>query len=386
MSNICIIGTGRQGTAAAYDLLKFSNLDKLLLIDTNQKSINNCLNKIKKVANNRNVQTLIIDIDNKNDLIKTLLGYDIFLSSVPYRYNLMLTEIAIESSTSMVDLGGHTGNVIKQLNYNDAAIDKGITIVPDCGMGPGMNVTMALYAMEQLDIPKEVRIWDGGLPLQPNPPWNYSLFFNIAGLTNEYDGNAFFIKNGKIKEVQCFEDFEYVDFGEKIGKLEAVVTSGGLSTMPWTYENKLDILENKTLRYANHWEWMKGFRELGLFKEGEINYKKTKISPRDFYHFLLEPKLNTGDRNDICLMRVEAKGVLNDKATTIEVNCFETYDSETDLMAMEKWTGWHASIVMQHILNKHIGPGAFPIEKAISGRKFCNYAEKRNYNIDVKIG
>ena len=70
MSNICIIGTGRQGTAAAYDLLKFSNLDKLLLIDTDQKSINNCLNKIKKVAIDRNVQTLIIDIDNKTDLIK----------------------------------------------------------------------------------------------------------------------------------------------------------------------------------------------------------------------------------------------------------------------------------------------------------------------------
>ena len=59
---------------------------------------------------------------------------------------------------------------------------KGITIVPDCGMGPGMNVSMGLLAIEQFDEAHEVRIWDGGLPQNPVKPWNYSLFFNIAGL------------------------------------------------------------------------------------------------------------------------------------------------------------------------------------------------------------
>ena len=43
-----------------------------------------------------------------------------------------------------------------------------------------MNISMALLAMEQLDIPKDVFIWDGGLPKNPKPPWNYSLFFNFA--------------------------------------------------------------------------------------------------------------------------------------------------------------------------------------------------------------
>ena len=76
--------------------------------------------------------------------------------------------------------------------------------------------------------------------------------------------------------------------GKNIGKLEAAVTSGGLSTMPWTYENKLKVLENKTLRYLGHWEWMKAYRQLGLFNEKEILYNKQKISPRDFYHFLLQ--------------------------------------------------------------------------------------------------
>jgi len=384
MKNYCIIGTGRQGTAAAFDILKFAQVEVLLLLDNNEESLSNCLKKIKSVTKKTKVSISIINFNNKNELVEKLKDIDIFLSSVPYKYNLMLTKIAIESSTSMVDLGGHTGNVIKQLEYNQKAKEKNITIIPDCGMGPGMNVTMGLLAMEQFDTPLEVKIWDGGLPKNPKEPWNYSLFFNIAGLTNEYDASAFFLKNGKINEVPCFEGYEILDFGEKIGKLEASVTSGGLSTMPWTFENKLNILENKTLRYIGHWEWMKAFRQLGLFSEDEISFNDNKIIPREFYHHLLEPQLDTKDYNDICIMRVYCKGIVNNKEQEIIIDAVEEYDDDTKLMAMEKWTGWHASIVMQHIANNKISSGAFSIEKALSGSEFYKQAKKRNYNITIK--
>ena len=274
-------------------------------------------------------------------------------------------------------------NVIKQLNYDKEAKKKGITIVPDCGMGPGINVSMGLLAIEQFDKAHEVRIWDGGLPQNPVKPWNYSLFFNIAGLTNEYDSHAFFIRNGKIDEVNCFEDYEVIDFGGDIGQLEASVTSGGLSTMPWTFQNKLKVLENKTLRYLGHWEWMKAYRELGLFNEDEITFNGHKIVPRDFYHHLLKPHLDTKDYNDICIMRVKAIGILDGKKIEVLIDALETFDDKTNLMAMEKWTGWHASIVMQHIMNGNLKSGTFPIEKALTGKEFYSQAMKRNYKITI---
>ena len=379
----CIIGTGRQGTAAAYDLLVHADVETLTLLDCDQNSIDECLKKINPVSKSVKIQQFIIDF-NKTDQLKQLLdSVDIFLSSVPYKYNLMLTELAIETACSMVDLGGHTGNVIKQLNYDDEAKKKGITIVPDCGMGPGMNVSMGLLAIEQFDEAHEVRIWDGGLPQNPVKPWNYSLFFNIAGLTNEYDSHAFFIRNGKILEVNCFEDYEVIDFGGDIGQLEASVTSGGLSTMPWTFQNKLKVLENKTLRYLGHWEWMKAYRELGLFNEDEITFNGHKIVPRDFYHHLLKPHLDTKDYNDICIMRVKAIGILDGKKIEVLIDALETFDDKTNLMAMEKWTGWHASIVMQHIMNGNLKSGTFPIEKALTGKEFYSQAMKRNYKITI---
>ena len=385
MSKYCIIGTGKQGTAALYDLLLFSDAKTILLIDS-------CKDSFKRLSDIINPSLFkktkiifeVVDIHDTSKLRELLKPIDVMLSSVPYQFNLMLTEIAIDSKTSMVDLGGHTQNVITQLSFNEKAIEKGISIVPDCGMGPGMNISMALLAMEQLDKPEDVYIWDGGLPQKPKLPWNYSLFFNIKGLTNEYDGSASFLKNGKIHEVLCFEGFEELDF-ENIGKLEAVVTSGGLSTMPWTYEGKLNTLENKTLRYSGHWEQMKAYRQLGLFNEDKINFKNTKFSPREFYHHLLEPLLTNSDRNDICLMRTEAFGMKNSKKFGVRYDVVEKYDESSNLMAMEKWTGWHASIVMQKIIDGSIKSGAHPIEKALSGTSFFNEAIKRGYNISKTI-
>ena len=51
---------------------------------------------------------------------------------------------------------------------------------------------------------------------------------------------------------------------------------------------------------------------------------------------------------------------------------------------MEQWTGFHASMVMQHIVNGNLGVGAWPIEKALSGKDFFNYAKMSGYKIEIK--
>ena len=384
MVNYCIVGSGRQGTAAAYDIIKFASPKTLTIIDMSLENLNRCEKTIKRLTG-FHINKIALDISNEKKMIEALQNIDIFLSSVPYPLNPYLTEIAIKSKTSMVDLGGHTENVINQIKRTNEAVNADITIVPDCGMGPGMNVSMALLAMEGFDKVEEVRVWDGGLPQKPISPWNYNLFFNIQGLTNEYDGNAYFIRDGKVTEVSCFDDLESIEFSNPIGMLEAAVTSGGLSTMPWTYEGKIQTLENKTLRYLGHWNEMIAYRQLGLFNEDPIEINDSKISPREFYHTLLEPKLTINNPIDVCIMRTEAIGVLDGNKSKKIVECIEYFDKETGFLAMEQWTGYHASIVMQHIVNGKIEKGVIPIEKALSGSDFYNSAVKRNYKIKTTL-
>ena len=381
-NKVCIIGSGRQGTSAGYDLVRFLEDLDLTFLDLDPLQSSKASDRINSLLGYKS-KTEAFDILEKDMLVDFLRPYDIFLSAVPYQLNPYLTEIAIESKTSMVDLGGHTLNVKKQLLKNNEAKKAGITIVPDCGMGPGMNVSVAMMGIESMETPKEVYVWDGGLPQNPVAPWNYSLFFNIKGLTNEYDGVAYFIENRKVAEVACFEYLEKINFKD-VGDLEAAVTSGGLSTMPWTYEGKLNVLHNKTLRYKGHWEQMKAFRELGLFQEEAINFKDVKISPREFYHYLLSPKLEQDNNKDVCLMRVKTIGESRGKEKIITIDIEEKYDEKTGFLAMEKWTGWHASIVMIEILNKNIPHGAIPIEKALSGATFYRRALDRSYSIQIQ--
>ena len=381
MKKFVIAGSGRQGIAVAYDLLRNTN-HEVTIVDISQNSIKDALEKLSKISDVKNLKSKVIDISNSTQMHQILIDKDVLISAVPYEFNLELTKIAIQSQTSMVDLGGHTNIVRDQLSMSDKAKAVGISIVPDCGMGPGMNITMAVLATEILDKTTEIYICDGGLPQVPNPPWNYSLFFNIEGLTNEYDEHAYFIRDGQINEVECFTGIEDINF-KNIGNLEAAVTSGGLSTMPWTFKDKLRVLENKTLRYPGHWEWMKAFRQLGLFSRKELVHKNQSIVPRDLYHQLLEKQLDHGRVEDVCLMRIKAVGKKNEKNIELTIDAEEYYDNKIDLTAMEKWTGWHISIIAIEIANNRVAKGAVSVENAITGHTFLKEANKRNYSINI---
>ena len=383
MKKFIVIGSGRQGIAVAYDLLRDTN-HHVTIVDISDSLLKEALKKISRITNNKNLDGIRCDVTDYEQMLTILSDKDVMISAVPYEFNLALSKIAVDSKTSMVDLGGHTNIVREQLSMDKQAVSAGITLVPDCGMGPGMNITMSVLATEILEQTDEIYIWDGGLPKNPKPPWNYSLFFNIEGLTNEYDEQAYFLKDGEIIEVPCFEKIENVNF-DNIGELEAAVTSGGLSTMPWTFKDRLKVLENKTLRYKGHWEWMKAYRELGLFSRDKIKHNDNEIIPRNFYHQLLENKLDHGRVEDVCLMRIKALGKKDSKNIELTIDAVEYYDKKLDLTAMEKWTGWHIAIMALEIAYNRVEKGAISVENALKGQTFLEEARKRNYDINIDM-
>jgi lysine 6-dehydrogenase len=306
------------------------------------------------------------------------------LSGVPYFFNLGLSKLAIRAGVSMVDLGGNTAVVREELALDKQAKKAGVGIIPDCGMGPGLNITMSVYAMELLDAPEHVFVYDGGLPLNPKPPWNYELTFNVEGLTNEYYGNTVFIRNGKIAHVPLFTGFEVVDV-PPIGRLEAIVTAGGLSTAPWSFLGKLKTYENKTLRYPGHWAQMQAFSDIGLFELQPIEVDGKKVIPRHVFHALFEPKVLPKKIVDICVERVRALGQKDGRTAEAVVELVDQYDPATRFTSMERLTGWHAAIAAEMIAMGRIEPGAHPVELGIPARPFVEEARKRGLNITERV-
>lgn len=380
-----LLGAGRQGVAAAYDLAHFGNADHITVADIDANVAGQAAARLNELLGRSLATPLTLDVRNDNALRRALGDAQACISSIHYAYNLAITRAAIDARVHLTDLGGNTDVVRSQLALDAEAQKAGVTIVPDCGMGPGLNVSLAMYVMERVDTPHDVRIWDGGLPQDPEPPWNYASTFNIAGLTNEYAGTATFIRDGKLTAVACFDDLETIEFNG-IGQLEAFVTSGGLSTAPWTLTGKLQRLENKTIRYPGHAALFKAYIQLGLLETEPIPVGSIRVAPRDVLHALLEPRIRKEEPvRDVCLMRVRCDGVKNGKPAAAIVELIDRYDEQTGFTAMQRLTGWHASIMLIAAVEGRIRRGAVSVENALSGSAVVEDCLKRGFRIATKV-
>ena len=382
MKNVyAVVGAGRQGIAAAYDLAKFGEAEKILLIDNDLKTLNSAKEKLELLTEEKIFIAEKGDVRKNEDIKNLLTGTSAIISCVPYYFNLELTKTAIELGANFCDLGGNTDVVKDQLSLNDRAEAKNISVVPDCGMDPGLNISFIENILHQFDEIVSIKSYGAGLPQNPIPPWNYLSSFHLNGLTNEYYGKALFLREGKIYDAACLEEREELFFPDPIGNLEAAVTSGGLSTLPFDLEGKINTLENKTLRYPGHWDQFKAYSMLGLFETEPVKIGDDEIIPRYFFHKLLEPNISAVKFEDIGIIKIFAEGIKNGKRLRYELELIERYDKATGFTAMQKLTGWHASIISILSANGEAVKGVVPVHKAVPGRKIIEEAKLRGFEI-----
>src|SRR5574338_784014 len=377
-------GAGRQGVAAAYDLARFGQADHIIAADVNHDVARVAAARLNRLLGRELATPQALDATDAEAVRAAFKDVQGCLNSVHYGLNIGLTRLAIECGVHMTDLGGNTDVVREQLLMDDAAKRAGVTIVPDCGMGPGLNISLATYVMDMMDVPQDVRIWDGGLPQQPDAPWNYALTFNIAGLTNEYDGCATFIRNGELTEVPCFDDVEEIEF-PGLGKLEAFVTSGGLSTAPWTFQGRLRRLENKTVRFKGHAQMFKAFVALGMLDTNPVRVGSVRVAPRDVLHTLLEPKIKKLDVQDICVMRVRCDGIKDGRFGSAIVELVDRYDGKTGFTAMQRLTGWHASLMLIAAMTGQIPSVVTSVGRALPGMAVVDEIRRRGFALRTEL-
>ena len=382
-----VIGAGRQGVAAAYDLAVRGDASSIRFLDLDAGAAGTAAARVNALAGRQVASGERGDASDAAAIAAQLAGTQAILSAAHYQVNLGLTRAAAALGAHMVDLGGHTGVVREQHGLDADARRAGITVVPDTGMGPGLNVSLAAYAMGLVERPREVLIWDGGLPQQPREPWNYVSTFAMSGLTNEYDGVAYFLRRGEVVEVPAFAGLETLQFEEPIGILEAFVTSGGLSTAPWTWAGTLDRLENKTLRYPGHCARFTAYRDLGLLAQTPIPVGGAPVVPRDVFHALLEPRIGAGPDpvRDVCVMRVKAVGERNGRRAEAVVELVDRFDEATGFTAMQRLTGWHAAIVAGLAVRGQLPRGVRSVE-SVPGSLIVSEGRKRGWTFTETSG
>lgn len=386
--HFAVIGAGRQGTAAAYDLARFGQADEIFLADRDLTLARQAAERVNHLMGMPIASPAVLDAEDEAGVELWLRQHKVraFISAVPYFFNLGLTRAAIACGCGMTDLGGNSDVVCAQLDLSPQAAASGACIVPDCGQVPGMGTSLIVYAMEQLDEPRQVFMWDCGLPANPRPPWNYRLGFSIEGLTNEFYGDCLYIRDGRTVRVANLDELERVEFPAPIGPLEAFTSSGGLTTAALTFAGKLEVLQNKTLRYPGSFAQLKVIQQLGLLSPDPIEVGGVRVAPRQILHALWEPQIRAApDERDLIIIRILARGSKAGKPTEAWVDLIHYADETTGFSAMEQATGWHAAILTHAIAGNRVVPGVIPVEKAMSGADFVAQATQRGFDVRLDI-
>ena len=132
---IVVLGSGMMGRAIAYDLSKYSNFNRVTIADKDKQT----LQSAKKSLNRKEIDFHILDVGKTNVLKEQFQYYDIAVSALPYKFNYELAKTAIETKTHFLDLGGNNDIVEKERCLFEKARKKGVTIIPDCGLAPGLS-------------------------------------------------------------------------------------------------------------------------------------------------------------------------------------------------------------------------------------------------------
>ncbi len=374
---ILVLGAGRMGHGAVFDLAYNSpEVEGITVADADFEKAQAVVENIKS----QKVSPIQLDVSDYEICVSAMRGHDAAISCVNYWYNLELSKAAIETKTNFCDLGGNNYIVNEQLALDAEAKNAGISIIPDCGLAPGMVSILAMRGANQFDETEEIHIRVGGLPQNPKPPLNYQLVFSVEGLINEYVETARVIRDGEIKEIESMTELETLEF-ENFPALEAFQTSGGTSTLPETFLGKIKELDYKTIRYAGHCDKFKTMIDLGLCSSEEVVADYVKVKPRKVLGELLQKNL-PADEPDYVLIRLEFIGIKDGNRKRLSYDIVDKFDGRTNLSAMMRTTAFPASIIAQMLARGDVKMrGATPQEKAIDAEKFVAELERRNIKI-----
>jgi lysine 6-dehydrogenase len=376
---LLVLGAGLQGCACAYDLLQNPGIDQVTVADLKPDKLPSFL---KRDWGGR-LRTVRLDVSDLAAVESTFREHAAVMSAIPYYYNSVMAKVAVQCGCHFSDLGGNTEIVLEQKKLHQEALTKNVSVIPDCGLAPGMVNILAAEGIRRLDQAEKVKIFVGGLPQNPEPPLNYQIVYSLEGALDYYTTPSWILRGGKPVQVEALSEVEAVEFPAPVGTLEAFHTGGGISTLPFAYQGKIDVMEYKTLRYPGHAAVVRPIRDLGLLANDPIDVKGKKVVPRDVFIAAVSPRLHKPEGRDLVALQVQVSGSKAERPLTVTFRLVDYYDTKHKISAMMRTTGYSLSITGQMQVDGTVTKiGVLTPDEAIPFGQYVAELAKRGIRIE----
>lgn len=374
LMKVVVLGAGLMGKEVARDLIKNSKVERVILGDIDVSLAQNFVDSL----NTDKIEVVELHAERDDSLMEVISKGNVVVNALFYSFNERVARAAIAAGVHSVDLGGHIGGVTEKiLDLDEEAKAKGVTIIPDLGVAPGMVNILAGYGASKLDEVESIKLFVGGIPTEPKPPLHYTRVFSLDGVFDHYTEPSKVILKGKLQEVPSLSGVEPIYFKD-FGVLEAFYTSGGISTLDKTFPN-VQTLEYKTIRYKGHAEKFKLLADLGfLDASNKVEVEDQEVSVRPVVREALKKKLELGTKPDAVLLRVIVAGEKAQQQVTYEYEMVVRKDMTINETAMARATANTISVVAQMIgENKITERGVFAPESVVPGDTYIEEMARR---------
>jgi len=360
---IAIIGSGLMGTAAAKYLVERNEVKAVQLVDRDKTKLEQAL----KSAKSSKLSSRLLDASDKVSITRAVRGFDAALIALPHPASFSADEAAIDAGLNTVDLVFED----VQMKLHSKCLRAGITLIPGCGVAPGIAQILAGEGARELSSVDEIHMLVGGLPQVPRPPLNYRIVFSFEQVLEMYaNGHVRVIRDGKIKTTRALSEVERVSFPEPYRDMEAFLTDG-VATLLYTMKGRVKVMDEKTIRYPGHAEQIKTLIETGLVSTKPVKVNGKNMVPRKLLSDILGPKLVLGREKDVTLLRVTVRGTRDGSNIAYDYEMVDRYDEIENVTSMARTTAFTGAIASMMLADHAIDEkGILAPESCFVGSKF----------------
>ena len=350
---VLLLGVGMQGKAALYDLVQSQDVTEIIAADQNIEALKAYLADGRYGAKVRCSFVNAEDPDSIEQLMKS--GVDVVIDLLPSSVCGRVATAAVKHRVHLVNTF-YAVPEVKDLATQ--AESSNVTILPEFGLDPGIDLVMLGEAVRSLDEVEEIWSYGGGIP-EPesaNNPLKYKVTWTFEGVLNSYRRAGKVIRDGAIVQIPDTEMFypeniHQIDI-EGIGKLEAFPNGDAVkyADLLGIDKSKLKALGRYAMRWPGHCAFWRTIVDLHLLDSEPVMVDGVAVNRRHYLVAALEPHLQyRTDERDMVILRTEVKGKKGNRIQRVVVQMIDRRDLQTGFTAMNRTVGYTASIGAQMI-------------------------------------
>jgi saccharopine dehydrogenase-like NADP-dependent oxidoreductase len=388
MKVLVLGGAGLQGRAVLHDLSKSTTVKDVVCADRDFAP----LSSFGKFLDMGKIKMEKLDIRDRKASVSLMRdNVDVVIDVLPKGFVEDVNEAILEAGVNMVKTSYRSPG---SSEINERALAQGITILPECGLDPGIDLVLCGYGVSQMDEVHELHSYCGGFPesTAANNPFKYKITWTWNGVLLSYKRPAKLLKEGRIIDIPANDQhaeqwIDAIDF-PGVGRLELIPNGNAVVFADYLGISKtLRSTSRCSMRWPGHSAFWKKLVDLNFLSDEPVKGLTGEITPHQFMAKHLEPQLQYGeDERDMVAMRNIIVGSKGGKKIRITYDMLDMRDMETGLFAMNRTVGYTASIVAQMLLNGEIKKkGLLTPIRDIPYQRFLEEIRKRGITITENI-